>query len=683
MDGILASRKTRSRGSNGGAIADDHHGPGSSSAAAAGGGGSGERGRSNPRGPPPSSSQPEDGSLSRSSTTTTSPRCHEVSHHAGPTSTAPHPNGDECTTAVIAVPALLSSSGCVSPQQQQQQQTPNRSTVTSARGPMSTEDTPVHSGLDTPDHHSSRGTLLRRRRTPTGLSPITPPTDVRFLLDESTADTHPAPSPNGRLLAGHQRERVGSVSRIEGTLVAMQVELANEKRSNIEAELTISSLRHEVEVLRAENRSLAALHAHGSGAAPTRPAGIGATGSDVEKYVEELEQRVARLTKALDAKQRELDSKDERVRLLEHKLVDRFLMSGGGAPLGYPSPPLAQEPAPTQRSSIPGQYLHRAEVRPVMSAGGGAPQPRGRASSALRLTASGAAAFGGEMPPPPRNTAAPVRRPSIGRRPASASAQGGGGSSGAPVDVSGRYRAASQPRSGPATSSASAGRPSSARLIRRDSSSTVLARHASSASRLDASRRLSSASAPSLRPRSPGPQRPRRPSTQRQGSVGRRGSDNVNRSNAVGPASPSASKSLSGAPATTVTTAGYANSTMYQRPPPLRSMMGAPPVNRSSPSRSATSRRSGTSTRSRPRITYDERGDPTSMQGTTTTVVFRAGSTSSRHSSASPAYTGDYRRMRPSSRDISLIPGERVHGDDSSSAGGVGSGKAPSDVAAS
>ncbi|KAG5481577.1 hypothetical protein LSCM1_05601 [Leishmania martiniquensis] len=174
----------------------------------------------------------------------------------------------------------------------------------------------------------------------------------------SLASTSPSPAHRAAAL----QDRRGSIARMEASLVALQVELAAEKRSNIEAEHHITTLNREVKRLQQENermsRELAAA-ATAAAASPdsvepgagTYPAGA-ATSSSISqgnvdtvvaaRRIEVLEARLCELSRNMETKQHELDVKDERIRLLEHKLADQLLLYSGPASMGMMPPGASQ-----------------------------------------------------------------------------------------------------------------------------------------------------------------------------------------------------------------------------------------------------------------------------------------------------------------------------------------------------
>ncbi|CBZ25479.1 conserved hypothetical protein [Leishmania mexicana MHOM/GT/2001/U1103] len=188
--------------------------------------------------------------------------------------------------------------------------------------------------------------------------------------------------------AGVRQDRCGSITRVEASLVALQVELATEKRNNIEAEHHITTLNREVERLRKENARLsrevavAATAAHSASAPPHSVApgggadGVGAAFSSTaqaysdavtaEKRIEVLEARLGELSRNMETKQRELDTKDERIRLLEHKLADQLLLYSGMSHMGGmpTNPPQASQPAAVVRHNSATAPAHQQERRP-------------------------------------------------------------------------------------------------------------------------------------------------------------------------------------------------------------------------------------------------------------------------------------------------------------------------------
>ncbi|CCW65692.1 unnamed protein product [Phytomonas sp. EM1] len=125
------------------------------------------------------------------------------------------------------------------------------------------------------------------------------------------------------------KNQCSNASRIEASLLSIQVELANEKKRNIEAERLISSLKHEIEALRAENSVLsvavASATSAGGGLRQGAATDTAASGRTPRTYIMELEQRISKITAVLETKKSEIEAKDERIRLLEHTLANRLL----------------------------------------------------------------------------------------------------------------------------------------------------------------------------------------------------------------------------------------------------------------------------------------------------------------------------------------------------------------------
>ncbi|KAG5508586.1 hypothetical protein GH5_06838 [Leishmania sp. Ghana 2012 LV757] len=173
-------------------------------------------------------------------------------------------------------------------------------------------------------------------------------------------------SPSPAHWTAARQDRHGSISRMEASLVALQVELAAEKRSNIEAEHHITTLNQEVKRLQQENERLsrevaaAATAAHTASASPdlgepaagTHHAGAYFSSSTSQgnpdmvvaaaKRIEVLEARLCEMSRNMETKQRELDVKDERIRLLEHKLADQLLLYSGATYVGLMPTGLSQ-----------------------------------------------------------------------------------------------------------------------------------------------------------------------------------------------------------------------------------------------------------------------------------------------------------------------------------------------------
>ncbi|CCW69685.1 unnamed protein product [Phytomonas sp. Hart1] len=125
------------------------------------------------------------------------------------------------------------------------------------------------------------------------------------------------------------KDQYSNARDVDALLLSIQVELANEKKRNIEAERLISSLNHEIEYLRAENLSLSAAMPFSTSAGgklmQDTVTDTAVRGTTPTTYIMELEQRISKITATLETKRSELEAKDERIRLLEHTLANRFL----------------------------------------------------------------------------------------------------------------------------------------------------------------------------------------------------------------------------------------------------------------------------------------------------------------------------------------------------------------------
>ncbi|KPA76258.1 hypothetical protein ABB37_07999 [Leptomonas pyrrhocoris] len=181
---------------------------------------------------------------------------------------------------------------------------------------------------------------------------------------------------------GDHSGRSDSINRMEASLIALQVELATEKRNNIEAEHHIMTLNTEVRKLRAENARLSREVAESAAtpvgghhrkdattSAAAAEAAAVASASDpsillhgdaavAARRIEALEARVGEFARNLETKQREIDTKDERIRLLEHKLADQLLLQTGvhyltmpAAAASFPTPAAQTPPPPQQQQS--------------------------------------------------------------------------------------------------------------------------------------------------------------------------------------------------------------------------------------------------------------------------------------------------------------------------------------------
>ncbi|KAG5508251.1 hypothetical protein JKF63_05507 [Porcisia hertigi] len=167
--------------------------------------------------------------------------------------------------------------------------------------------------------------------------------------------------------AAARKSRCGSMTRMEASLVALQLELATEKRNNIEAEHRITTVNNEASRLREENARLSrelalasttAHHSagsHASGAFSNNAAAVSSSATpqgdagalEAAKRIDALEARLSELARNMETKQRELDMKDERIRLLEHKLADQLLLSSGTGYKGMVPAGYSQAPHPT------------------------------------------------------------------------------------------------------------------------------------------------------------------------------------------------------------------------------------------------------------------------------------------------------------------------------------------------
>ncbi|KAK7196220.1 hypothetical protein NESM_000557500 [Novymonas esmeraldas] len=225
------------------------------------------------------------------------------------------------------------------------------------------------------------------------------PTSSRRLSQGRTGAAQPrkslsAASPSSAHRAASRHDRLSSINRMEASMVALQVELATEKRNNIEAEQHITTLNREVTRLRLENVQLSrevAVAATAAHNAPTAPAGstglvdadalatasaapAGADAVAPAKRIEMLEARLGELLRNMETKQRELDTKDERIRLLEHKLADQLLLYSGMGYMGMVAPRGAA--ATVQTSSVATHALsavapeHRTQAAAGQHTGG-------------------------------------------------------------------------------------------------------------------------------------------------------------------------------------------------------------------------------------------------------------------------------------------------------------------------
>lgn len=175
----------------------------------------------------------------------------------------------------------------------------------------------------------------------------------------------------------------GSSHHVEASLIALQVELATEKRNNIEAEHHIMTLNTELNTLRLENARLsrevaeAATASPASAAAKSTTPALSADAAVAAAQIEALEARVGELSRNLEAMQQELDTKNERIRLLEHQLADQLLRQASVYPM--PTPAVAEPPS---SSSPPSTPLQRPAPQPHSHVDNSGPPAR-RLSNAM------------------------------------------------------------------------------------------------------------------------------------------------------------------------------------------------------------------------------------------------------------------------------------------------------------
>ncbi|KPI89067.1 hypothetical protein ABL78_1803 [Leptomonas seymouri] len=174
----------------------------------------------------------------------------------------------------------------------------------------------------------------------------------------------------------HNRDRSSSINRMEASLIALQVELATEKRHNIEAEQHIMTLNEDVQRLRVENARLSREAAEATVATTAANSEKGSTrimstgtaaaapaldsGAMVSATrIEALEARIGELLRSLETKQRELDAKSERIRLLEHKLADQLLLQTN---VHYINVPTAAAQPPLPAHQVPQSPYHHSST---------------------------------------------------------------------------------------------------------------------------------------------------------------------------------------------------------------------------------------------------------------------------------------------------------------------------------
>ncbi|KEG05520.1 hypothetical protein DQ04_21011000, partial [Trypanosoma grayi] len=148
---------------------------------------------------------------------------------------------------------------------------------------------------------------------------------------------------NSSSVGTEEAARESSVTRNENSFMSLQIELAQEKKKNIAAEHRLLLLEKEIKVLRAENMRLASADAKGavttrgvtSVAAPT----TGSSPTHLEQmvqelqdelqlakqYTNELELRLSEKSSALERRNREVESKEDRIRQLERTIADELI----------------------------------------------------------------------------------------------------------------------------------------------------------------------------------------------------------------------------------------------------------------------------------------------------------------------------------------------------------------------
>lgn len=405
-------------------------------------------------------------------------------------------------------------------------------------------------------------------------------------------------------LSSRQHADIVPVHRHETSRTDSQNDLPREAIISAEAETVNHRLRQEVATLRSENAMLKAAAGR-----------VGATVDGSSVYVEELEFRIAHLSRLNEEMRCEMAAKDDRIRLLERKFIDHLLGNeltpvGSGdnssSPLtlsaGHPTLKLVPSPAQHEaatgtanlRSRPPSSLQHAAlENGTINSERKTTMSPTVRGSSPMKARVSSQCG----------SVAASARRSStVGRLPI-------------PIAV---------PLSG--------GRPMSARREVRPSSPQKQSLGESANSCDSAAGRRASLRQPPMKPQgrrlSTFTSQPSTPkvATQRHGSTA---SLTSRVSMKTTPTDGLATGHPHRVPATPRSSSP--RSSVLNQSTSVRSMMA---YKGTSPARSVTpsmrSMRSATSTRSRPTISYSTKGDITTMQGTTTTVTFRTKSATRR-----------------------------------------------------
>ncbi|EPY20481.1 hypothetical protein AGDE_14643 [Angomonas deanei] len=189
---------------------------------------------------------------------------------------------------------------------------------------------------------------------------VTSPIGKLVLSDEDSfranSNTENTPLTDNNNNNTNRNNREKSAIRLESEVRDLQLQLANEKSHNIEAQKKIILLTREVDVLRRENMALASAQGSNNTTVASRNNTVDQTGGvHSSKYVEELEQRVGQLSRMLEQKQSELGEKEERVRLLEHRLADELINRGpsrSAAPVEV-APTSASGTTLTRISSVP------------------------------------------------------------------------------------------------------------------------------------------------------------------------------------------------------------------------------------------------------------------------------------------------------------------------------------------
>ncbi|ORC87730.1 uncharacterized protein TM35_000201390 [Trypanosoma theileri] len=207
---------------------------------------------------------------------------------------------------------------------------------------------------------TSMGKSVPSEVTPVVTSTATTNTNITTTTTTTTYVAEPPVREMNPLMKdeSNSREDTGrdsSMMRHESSYLALQVELAEEKKKNIDAEQRLLTLEKEIKVLRSENMRLASLGAEGGNVVnkntPAAAAGGDHTWEDMhipisgehpspleqmvkelqdelrmmKQYTKELESRLAVKSTALEQRTREVEQKENRIRQLERTIADELI----------------------------------------------------------------------------------------------------------------------------------------------------------------------------------------------------------------------------------------------------------------------------------------------------------------------------------------------------------------------